>query len=160
MNDIGIMLILSSDPHRSQGFTLIEVLVAILVLSLGLLGFAALQTAGLRSNHSAYLRSQATLLAYTIIDRMRTNQTAAKMGNYDIAINVKPTSSCTTVECGDLAEWKQNLSAILPAGDGRISRTTPDAGVPGKIIFTVIVSWKDSRDPKTPPQEFSMSTEL
>lgn len=153
------MLILSSDPHRLQGFTLVEVLVAIVVLSLGLLGFAALQTAGLRSNHSAYLRSQATLLAYTIIDRMRTNQTAAKTGKYDIAINVKP-SSCTTVECDDLAEWKNNLSAILPAGDGRISRTTPDAGVPGKIIFTVAVRWADSRDATTPPQELSMSTEL
>ncbi len=156
MNDIGIMLILSSHPHRSQGFTLIEVLVAIVVLSLGVLGFAALQITGLRSNHSAYLRSQASMFAYSIIDQMRANKAAASNGNYDIPMGVT-TSSCTTVACNDLSVWKQNLSAILPAGDGSVSRTTPALNT---TIFTVIVQWNDSRDPADDPQQLSISTEL
>ena len=60
--------------HRSRGFTLVEVLVALVVLSIGLLGVAALQLTSLRSNHSSAMRSQATFLAYDIIDRMRANR--------------------------------------------------------------------------------------
>ena len=57
-----------------EGFSLIEVLVALFVLSIGLLGLAALQTTGLRFSHQSYERTQATLQAYDIIDRMRTNK--------------------------------------------------------------------------------------
>lgn len=69
-------------PHR--GFTLIEVLVALLVLSIGLLGLAALQNTALQFNTDSYQRTQATLLAYDILDRMRTNPSAVSAGNYDV----------------------------------------------------------------------------
>ncbi len=58
----------------NEGFTLLEILVAVLVLSIGLLGIAGLQVTGLRFNHSAYARTQATLLAYELADRMRANR--------------------------------------------------------------------------------------
>ena len=58
---------------KNIGFTLIEVLVAMLVLAVGLLGLAGLQATSLRNNQSAYNRSQATQLAYDIADRMRAN---------------------------------------------------------------------------------------
>ena len=64
--------------RRESGFSLIEVLVALLVLSIGLLGLAALQAQGLRFNHDAYVRTQATNLAYDIVDRMRVNNTALR----------------------------------------------------------------------------------
>ena len=63
--------------RRSTGFSIIEVLVALLVLAIGLLGLAALQAQGLRFNHDAYVRTQATHLAYDIIDRMRSNRANA-----------------------------------------------------------------------------------
>src|SRR5690606_3260878 len=63
-----------------HGFSLIEVLVALLVLSVGLLGLAMLQIEGLKHNTDAYYRTQATVLAYDIIDRMRANSDAAKNG--------------------------------------------------------------------------------
>lgn len=69
-------------PKQDRGFTLIEVLVALLVLSIGLLGLAALQTTSLQLNTSSYQRTQATLLAYDIIDRMRANTTGFSNGNY------------------------------------------------------------------------------
>src|SRR5262249_56408603 len=64
-----------SRSRRARGFTLIEALVALLVLSIGLLGVAALQLTSLRSNPSSSFRSQATLLAYDVVDRMRANPT-------------------------------------------------------------------------------------
>ena len=58
---------------RQRGFTLVEVLVTVIIISIGLLGVAGLQLAAMRSNHSAYLRTQATIAAYDLIDRMRTD---------------------------------------------------------------------------------------
>ncbi len=62
----------------NTGFTLIEVLIAMLVLAVGLLGLAGLQATSLRNNQSAYNRSQATQLAYDLADRMRANFTESQ----------------------------------------------------------------------------------
>ena len=64
--------------HRNQGFTLVEALIALLVLSIGLLGVAALQLIALQNNNNAMFRSQATYLAYDIADRMRANRDQAR----------------------------------------------------------------------------------
>ena len=62
----------------AAGFTLIESLVALLVLSIGLLGVAAMQLASLQANNGAFQRTQATFLAQDIADRMRANREAAQ----------------------------------------------------------------------------------
>lgn len=149
-----------------RGFTLFEVLIAVLVLSLGLLGLAALQSAGLRNNHGAYLRSQATVLAYDIIDRMRSNKeiadpAAPATGGYDLAMSASPPSSpldCVSDPCSsadlatyELNNWIQSLAATLPLGDGQVSRA---AGV-----VTVTVAWDDTRS-GVANQQFVMSTQL
>ena len=61
---------------RSRAFTLIEVMIAMIILAVGLLGMASLTVRSQQSNESAYARSQASLLAYDIIERMRTNTIA------------------------------------------------------------------------------------
>ena len=66
--------------NKNTGFTLIEVLIAMLVLAVGLLGLAGLQATSLKNNQSAYNRSQATQLAYDIADRMRSNPSVG--GNF------------------------------------------------------------------------------
>ncbi len=86
---------------RQSGFSLLEVLIAIVITSIGLLGLAAMQATGLRNNHSAYHRSQATVLAYDIADRMRSN--ASSMASYITAVD---------------------------AGDGGEGTTPPDGGTP------------------------------
>lgn len=137
-------------PRRISGMTLIEVLVAVLILSIGLLGLAGLQTLSLRSNHSAYLRSQATILAYDIADRMRANRQSALSGWYNIELE-EAASSDTSIAATDLKEWKAALSTVLPAGDGSI--TVNDGNV------TIIVAWDDERDADNLTQ-FQMQTRL
>ena len=134
--------------NRSQGFTLLEVLVAMVVLSIGLLGLSGLQTSSLRNNHSAFLRSQATLLSNDIIDRMRANSDSALAGDYDIDYAATPTSSTCTSGCSatdvaniDLGEWRAYL-ARLPGREGQI-----DVPVPGEPnVAEVRVRWADTRD--------------
>ena len=73
-------------PTRRQiqaGFSLIEILVAIVVISLGLLGLAGLQAASLRNNQVAYFRSIASQQAYDMMDRMRVNLAGVRAGNYN-----------------------------------------------------------------------------
>lgn len=107
--------------NGQKGFTLIEVLVALVVMSIGLLGLAALQLQGMKYNSDAYFRTQATTLAYDMIDRMRANATAARSGLY--AATAAPTSAtnCETSACSaaqvaqyDLHRWYQALAARLP----------------------------------------------
>lgn len=121
--------------RRSSGFSLIEVLVALLVLAIGLLGLAALQAQGLRFNHDAYVRTQATHLAYDIIDRMRANPTsAAAYTAADPAAGCNPTTATVTM---DLSCWYETLGLALPGGDGLISANGT------ANFFDVTVRWID-----------------
>ncbi len=110
---------LLNTPRSCRGFTLIEVLVAIVILSVGLLGLAGLQVSGLRNNQEAYLRSQATIIAEDVFDRMRANRAAAQNGDYDTDFD-ETENGGGSVAAADLESWKQWLSIALPAGDGEI----------------------------------------
>lgn len=140
-----------SNPQK--GFTLIEVLFAVIIMSLGLLGLAGLQATGLRNNTSSYLRSQATFLAYDMADRIRANRDNALDGKYDI--DLKDSASGSDISAWDLQEWKALLSDRLPSGDGAVSSTN----VGTKTVFTITVEWDDSRG-EEPLQSFSFNTEL
>lgn len=121
--------------------TLVEVLVALLVLSIGLLGIAALQTTGLRSTQTAGARSQAVMLSYDIIDRMRANRQDAINGVYDTTTAedfADPADVPPGTPGDDLLEWKGRLAGALPEGRGAIAR---DAADPATVIVTV--EWLD-----------------
>lgn len=127
--------------HRVQlsvarGFTLIEALVALAVLSIGLLGVAGMQIAGLRANMSAGSRTQASYLADDIVDRMRANYTAARNHDYDVALGA--TLAGTSPAQKDVQAWFAEL-ATLPSGKGSI------AVADTTHIATIIIQWVDSR---------------
>jgi type IV pilus assembly protein PilV len=104
-----------------RGATLVEVLIAVLVLSIGLLGVAGLQLNALQNNLSAHVRSQASTLAYYIADRMRANRAAAVNGSYNILFGAAaPTGTANIYEI-DLKNWKDELANVLPAGDGELA---------------------------------------
>lgn len=118
----------------NAGFTLIEVLVTMVIMSVGLLGVAALHTASLRNNLDSALRSQASALASDIADRMRSNRAAALAGAYNIAIG----TTVTVVAGSPLADrdknaWKTLLAQVLPNGDGSVTRNGD--------VFVITIQW-------------------
>jgi type IV pilus assembly protein PilV len=142
--------------QRSQGFTLIEVLIAMVILAVGLLGLAALQASSLKNNQSAYYRSQATQLASDIADRMRANM-AGKGGYLSNPTTAEQKNNCTTtVGCtaeemaeNDLFEWNRAIQNILPGANdskafGNIEQVQSVAD--GIDTYTVTIRWNDNRD--------------
>ena len=131
----------------ARGFTLIEILVSVLVLSIGLLGLASLQANGLKNNYGAYARSQAVFLANDMADRIRANPGGVTLGLYNNLSGPAADPGCKTGNCSatqiadhDSAIWYENLQNLLPAGNGTV---TGNAG-----IFTIMVTW-DERDGAT-----------
>lgn len=159
--------------HKERGFTLLEVLVAVLVLSFGLLGLAGLQAASIRANHSAYLRSQATQLAYDMADRMRANISAVDAGNYNnpsatISPSCYAAGGCaaSVLAADDAYRWNQAIAAALPPGSAGVVciDSTPNSGVPGAVDcdglgrqYVVKVWWRDDPTNPTSFQRFVVS---
>lgn len=128
-------------PSDCGGFTLIEVLVTVVILSLGLLGLAALHISSVRGTQGAYFRSQAASLGYQIVDAMRANPQAALSENYDIDYDDMASGlSCnggSGVVTSDLCLWKFAIEERLPAGTGRV-----DVDPNGRIA-TICVRWSE-----------------
>lgn len=129
-----------------RGVGMIEVLVTLVIVSVSLLGLAALQINSLRFNQQAYLRSQATYLAYDIIDRMRANETEATSGSYTViwTDDSNGSTACDDNACNpgamatyDINQWLNTLKTELPKGDGIVS-------IVGDKV-TVSVRWDQSR---------------
>jgi type IV pilus assembly protein PilV len=108
-------------PYQ-RGVTLIEVLIAVLIFSIGLIGVAGLLVMSARSNHAAYLRTQVTFLAQSMADRMQANSIGVWRGNYDGTYpngNAQDcTAGCTPQQLAlhDQGAWSSQLLTFLPAG--------------------------------------------
>ena len=139
------------------GFSLVEVLVAMLVVAMGILALAGLLQASTRYAKMSELRSTATLLANDIADRIRANRTGGEVGasGYDITDTAFPSpqapahAPCSSASpCGpvdlahvDLADWTARLRATLPKGSAWIQF---HAGKPPASDFVdVWVGWAD-----------------
>lgn len=136
---------------NSRGITLLEVLIALVILSIGLLGLAGLQTISLQFNTSAYYRTQATALAYGLADRMRSNRQAALDGDYDGGIAntppaCDPDAAPASTPAGDVAAWRNALACQLPQGTGAVESDDTE--------FTITVQW-DDRDTAVAVFEFT-----
>ncbi|MBV8147292.1 MAG: type IV pilus modification protein PilV [Gammaproteobacteria bacterium] len=140
--------------HRAaRGFTLLEVLIALLVLSIGLLGIGKLMMLSARANDSAYMRSQATALAYTILDAMRANRQQSIAQGYDTAVVAPALQACSVAApCtslqqaqNDTALWNNSLAAQLPGGTGSVVTALSPDTVTGanNITATITVNWLD-----------------
>lgn len=159
--------------RRQLGFNLMEVMVALVILSIGILGMAKLQVIGVKQNQSAYMRSQATLFAYDLIDRMRVNRDA--IDSYLNVVSGAANASCLeaagcskeNMAANDLSEWFATIKRELPEGSGRVCRSdkADDAnGAPecednnSDHPVVVYIWWDDERDGTV--TQLTVSTEL
>ena len=130
---------------RQRGFTLVEALVALVVLSIGLLGVAKLVLGAVHADDSAYMRGQATQLAYELLDQMRANRPGAIAGFYALA---GANNNCSGVACTpqqlaqlDVLTWQNRLAQALPGGAGTV---TMGVDALGDVTANIQVSWDDS----------------
>jgi len=149
-----MMKIVNTNNFKQQaGFSMLEVLITVFVLSIGLLGVAAMQATSIKLSHEAHLRSQASLLAYDIADRMRANPTSAIANAYDGDYtgtssldtgcrNAGAGGACNTgrITTLDLNNWDFKLGQTFPGVLARI-RT---AVTQGQTIATITLVWIDT----------------
>lgn len=156
--------------RRARGFTLLEVLIALLVLSIGLLGLAGLQAFSMRNNQSANYRTQATNLAYQMADLVRSYRGAANPasdpnnhanirrlisgfeGSFVGADTVDSSVDCSTVNAVDCdrMRWVNALDSSLPGARARI-RFSGIAGAATDGGITIEICWTDDRTQSVTP---------
>lgn len=128
----------------NRGFSLMEVLISMLVLAIGLLGLAALQTQGLRASTDSYLRSQGTALAYDIIERMRANRAniATYTGTDLTALDPTTCDPMVLTVAMELTCWVAAMQNALPGVQPAI-----DVNATSATFVDVSMSWVD-REPR------------
>lgn len=142
-----------------SGLNLIEILVAALILSVGLLSMAGLQVASLRSVQNATQKQQAAFIVHELLERMRSNRVAALAGNYNIAVSCAAataptdcsgTAACSpsevatydlrTLQCGDSDATATRSGVSDQLLEGNLSVTCPAGCNTG---VTVTMSWRE-----------------
>jgi len=136
---------------KNQGSSLLEVLISVVILSIGLLGLAALQITSHKNNHSAQFRTDAVVQAYSLIDRMRLNKSESYALAMTGSVPVGPLRKDI-----DLSAWITELNNLLPGAEGEVI-----VNATNNNIVSVAVRWDDSRGTSgSSEQSFSVSTEL
>ncbi len=105
------------NKHYSQGFSLLEVLIAVVVIGVGIIGVAGMQIIGLRHTHSSYLLTMANTLGNDMAERMRANMTRY-----------------------DEQAWASAVAASLPNGVGTLTRNA------GQGTFTIQITWDERQN--------------
>lgn len=152
----------SAKPSLQFGFTLLEVLIALVVFSVGMLGLAALQAFSVKTNQSANFRSQAVMLSSMILDDMRANRNDVLAGEYYAEYADSPgtcdddeTEPTGTGASHDIAVWRWRIACMLPSGQGQIA-------FPGNNVVVVSIKWGDARwlEGDAGNSEFSIASRL
>ncbi len=144
--------------RRQRGFTLVESLVAMVVISVGMLGIAALYVEGLRAGRTSIYRVAAIGLAADMADRIRANPNAgaayAGAGVANTCRNDTVNLSPTQLAADDIFCWQQAVQTRLPAGAGNIGVV---AGA-GSNAYTIAITWSEPGVPA--PLDYILSVQL
>ncbi len=134
---------ITPSSHSQRGMTLVEVLVTAVLISVGLLGVAALQLTSLKSNQESYVRSQAAMLAADLLDRMRANQAGVRANHYEADFN--ETGTAGTIAATDLTAWQGTINRLLPGDD---TEAAGSVDITGNIV-TITITWRERAEQAT-----------
>lgn len=145
----------------SRGFTLLEVLIALLVFSLGLLGMAGLLMVSVKTNQSAYLRTQASFLAQGMADRMRANRSVINTYNGTYSSTTTAPDPCVSPAACSAADivkrdtkvwWSNQLLNQLPNSTGTINcvggllgSTLQSVAAPYDGLCSIVIKWSEAK---------------
>lgn len=145
--------------HAQAGFTIIEAMVALVVLSVGMIGVAALHGQGLSASRSAQFRSVAVNLSADMADRIRSNRVAGVayegiQANNNCDPDAGGGVDCTPAQMAahDLFVWNQQILAALPNGAGQVE-VDPAVNPPA---YTITVSWDEVGAPVNPVEHVTV----
>lgn len=143
---------LHSTRKTQRGFSMIEVLVTMLIVSLALLGTSGLLTYAMRMNQGGQFRTQAVLLSSDLAERMEANRVTALAGGYDVAAPSADVD-CAADYCSgedlatsDLFKWQQAVAAALPQGQAAPPVHTTSGSA---HTYTIRISWVDRQENTT-----------
>ncbi len=135
---------MSRYSRKERGVGLIEVLVTLLILSTTLIALSALQTRSLQFNQGAYFRTQANMLAYDMLDRIRANEvlsndvaTKEPLTAFTMAETATATTATTPASSVDKYQWMTAVTAVLPDAKGKITCNGTT------FICNIEISWKE-----------------
>lgn len=135
---------MKTGDYLQRGVGLIEVLVTLLILSTTLIALSSLQTRSLQFNQGAYFRSQANMLAYDMLDRIRANEILSNtlssketLTAFSMAETDSATAASSPVSAVDKYQWMTAVKAALPGAKGKI---VCDAGT---RICNIEISWAE-----------------
>ena len=118
---------------RQRGFTMVEILIAMLILAIGLLGVAGVQVLALKETTDANIQSQVNFYAQNIVEQMRADLKGVKAGDYN-TITSSGCSSCSTAfEKSVVNSWLQEVNTNIPGGKGAVSVASG--------VATVTITW-------------------
>ena len=130
--------------QRSRGFTLLEVLIALIIMAIGSLGLGQLQLISLKNNQSSYFRSQANLLAVDMMDRMRINSTVAHLYLGTVVGTAAQCTQCqdpstpclpSQIVALDLCVWQVQLAKLRTGATAVVSKNNG--------VYSISISWDD-----------------
>ena len=144
------MQICADNQFKQLGFSMVEILVTILIISLAVLGSAGLQVQALKTNQGGQFRNQAVFLLNDMVERMKANKvysvSASSVPGYDTTLAT--TTDCGVTSCSptqlaayDVTQWGASIAAVLPQGTGTVTQTT--TGNPSS--YTVTINWVDRK---------------
>lgn len=157
------MVRILKNKNRHSGFAMMEVLMTILVISVGALGLAGLQLASMKYNKDAAIRTKATSVALELSDRMRANLAGVRAGSYNqdngyaaaksalagiTAPGCGTSSDCTSAQLAnlDLKEWETSILATLPQGTGAVVPIAGNAQTYDIVVMWLEKSLQDDKD--------------
>jgi type IV pilus assembly protein PilV len=128
--------------RHQQGISLTETLIAMMILAVGMLGVAGMQTANVRNSQSANQRTMATILASNMAERIRANRTLALTGVYALSKTCSALTLTGSIQNVEKTNWMAEIQSALGANNTSCGQVTYTADT---RTYVVTVSWDDSR---------------